>query len=215
MRWGWHRLDEHWARRLVGQAGVGPGDLVLDIGAGDGALTAPLLAAGARVVAFELHAGRAAGLRSRFADQRLTVVQADAADLRLPRQPFHVVANPPFGITTSLLRRLLHPSSQLLRADLVLPQWAVMRWAGGRGGGGNASRELFRIHAGLRVPVSAFRPAPPAPTAVLIVTRRTGIRASKQPAPARRPKGSGRNHPAHTFRGDASASGLRSTRRSR
>lgn len=100
---------------------------MLDIGAGDGALTGPLLATGARVVAFELHPGRAAELQRRFTGQRLTVVRADVADLRLPRQPFKVVANPPFALTTAILRRLLHPGSRLQRADLVLPEWAATR----------------------------------------------------------------------------------------
>ncbi len=101
--WGWHRLAPAWADRLVADASVAPGDLVLDIGAGTGALTAPLVAAGARVVAVELHPGRAAALRRRFAGADVTVVRADAADLRLPRRPFRVVANPPFGVTTAVL----------------------------------------------------------------------------------------------------------------
>ena len=59
--WGWYRLDPAWADRLVADSGVSRGDLVLDIGAGDGALTEPLLERGARVIAVELHPGRAAG----------------------------------------------------------------------------------------------------------------------------------------------------------
>ena len=43
-RWGWHRLEPHWAERLVAASPVGRGDVVLDVGAGLGALTAPLLA---------------------------------------------------------------------------------------------------------------------------------------------------------------------------
>ena len=50
-RWGWHRLSKPWASRLVADAGVSGHDLVLDVGAGDGALTALLLACGARVIA--------------------------------------------------------------------------------------------------------------------------------------------------------------------
>ena len=96
--WGWYRLDPAWAERLVADSGVRQGDLVLDIGAGDGALTAPLLERGARVIAIELHPGRAAALRQRFGAD-IKVVQVDAADLRLPRRPFHVVANPPWAIT--------------------------------------------------------------------------------------------------------------------
>jgi 16S rRNA A1518/A1519 N6-dimethyltransferase RsmA/KsgA/DIM1 with predicted DNA glycosylase/AP lyase activity len=46
-------------RPVVAGADIRPGELVYDLGAGDGALTGPLLAAGARVIAMELHPGRA------------------------------------------------------------------------------------------------------------------------------------------------------------
>src|SRR5262245_18815437 len=45
--------DRGVAAELVRRAGVRPGDLVLDLGAGSGAITAPLAAAGARVLAIE------------------------------------------------------------------------------------------------------------------------------------------------------------------
>ena len=167
-RWGWHRLDGRWADRLVDRAAIAPGELVLDIGAGDGVLTERLVAAGARVVAVELHAARAARLRRRFAGEPVVVVEADAADLRLPRRPFRALANPPFGVTTALLRRLLHHGSRLERADLVLPAWAVARWTAGRG----PSSPVFRVDAGPWVPRSAFRPPPPDRARVLVVTRR-------------------------------------------
>jgi len=48
---------------------------VLDIGAGEGALTGPLLDAGATVIAVELHPRRAATLRDRYAGRRLRVVR--------------------------------------------------------------------------------------------------------------------------------------------
>jgi 23S rRNA (adenine-N6)-dimethyltransferase len=109
--WGWHRLDHEWAARIVAQAGIRPGELVLDIGAGEGALTAPLIRAGARVVAVELHPARAERLRRQFPE--VTVVHADAARLRLPSRPFRVVASPPYGITAGLLGLLLAPGSRL------------------------------------------------------------------------------------------------------
>jgi 23S rRNA (adenine-N6)-dimethyltransferase len=170
--WGFHRLADAWAQRLVTAAGVRAGDLVLDVGAGTGALTAPLVAAGARVVAIELHARRADALRRRFAGAPVTVVRADAADLRLPRQPFRVVANPPFGITTGLIRRLLGPGSRLTTADLVVPSHVARRWVGPRAPGMNRWRGTFAAHASGRIPAGAFRPPAPAPAVVLRVERR-------------------------------------------
>jgi len=171
-RWGWHRLTDAYAQRLVANAGVRRGDLVLDVGAGTGAITAALLAAGARVVAIELHPGRAAELRDRFADDRVRVVRADASDLWLPRRPFRVVANPPFAITTPLLRRLLGRGSQLVRADLVLQRSAAERWASARAPGAPRWQATFEARRGPALPPGAFRPAAPVAAAVLTIHRR-------------------------------------------
>jgi len=119
---GMHRLDSRWAERLIDNAGISSGDLVLDVGAGTGALTRPLVNRGARVIAFELHPTRAQDLRRNFTNDNVTVVQADGADVRLPRRPFRVVANPPFGICVALLRRLTAPGSRLIRADIIVPR---------------------------------------------------------------------------------------------
>jgi 23S rRNA (adenine-N6)-dimethyltransferase len=171
-RWGWHQLERSWAARLVALADVSRGDLVLDVGAGRGVITSELLHAGAHVVAVELDDRRLAFLRERFAAERVTVVRADAADLRWPRRPFKVVANPPFGATTALLRGLTAPTSRLERASLVLPAWAASRWAAGRGAGGPRSRATFACSFGPRVPVHAFSPPPPQEPRVLLVARR-------------------------------------------
>jgi 23S rRNA (adenine-N6)-dimethyltransferase len=171
-RWGWHRLTDDWAARIVAGAGIRRGDLVLDVGAGPGALTAQLVARGARVVAVELHPQRAQVLRERFAGAPVKVVRADASDLRLPRREFRVVANPPFAITTSLLRRLLAPGSRLVRADLVVPAHQAVRWAGGRAPGAGRWARDFDLRVGRAVPREAFVPAPPGRTSVLVVRRR-------------------------------------------
>jgi 23S rRNA (adenine-N6)-dimethyltransferase len=171
-RWGWHQLDPSWARQLVSESGTRAGDLVLDVGAGTGAITERLLAVGARVVAVELHGGRAGMLRARFAGRPVRVVRADASDLRLPCRPFRVVANPPFAIATSLLRRLLAPGSRLLAADLVLPEHVVRRWADGRAPGARRWQADYVVTAGRPVPVTAFRPAARRRCAVLTIRRR-------------------------------------------
>lgn len=159
-RWGWHPLTADWADRLVGESPVRAGDLILDLGAGDGALTAALLARGARVLAVELHSRRAGRLRERFAGCDVRVLEVDLRDLRLPARPFRVVANPPFALTSALVRTLL-ASNLLLSADLVLQRAAAQRWAE-RGGG-----RRHRLSVGARIPRAAFRHAPAVDAAVL------------------------------------------------
>ena len=172
-RWGWHWLEPHWAERLVAASPVGRGDVVLDVGAGLGALTAPLLDTGARVIAVEVHPERARHLRDRFG-RTLVVVEADAGDLRLPRRPYHVVANPPFAVTSALLRRLLQPGSRLQSAHLVLQDQAVRRWAGPQAPGAGRWSRTFAPHLGARVPRHAFTPPPRTGARILVIERRPG-----------------------------------------
>jgi 23S rRNA (adenine-N6)-dimethyltransferase len=171
--WGWYPLRDEWARRVVAASAVRPGDLVLDIGAGHGALSIPLLDVGAHVIAVELHPQRLAALRSIAAERRgLTVVRADAADLRLPRRPFRVVANPPYGVTTALLTRLLASGSRLVSADLVLQGAAARRWADGRAPGAGRWLRTFHTALGSPVPRRAFHTAPPVDNVTLRIRRR-------------------------------------------
>ena len=170
--WGWHPLTDEWATRIVADAAVRPGELVLDIGAGHGVLTAELVERGARVIAVELHPARARHLGRRFAGRPVTVVQADARSLRLPRRPFRVVASPPYAITSPLLRQLLAPSSQLTAADLVLQRAVVRRYASGRAADAGLWRRRWRLQVGRSLPRRAFRPAPRVDSAVLVVRRR-------------------------------------------
>jgi 23S rRNA (adenine-N6)-dimethyltransferase len=170
-RWGLHQLDSTWAERLVTSSGVTRGDIVLDIGAGFGALTAPLLDVGARVIAVELHPQRAAYLRERFG-KRVVVVCADARDLRLPRSTYSVVANPPFDATAAILRRVLQPGTRLRAAHVVVKEQQARRWSAPDAPGANRWQRQYAIGVGPRLPRSAFRPAPPCNARVLTISRR-------------------------------------------
>jgi 23S rRNA (adenine-N6)-dimethyltransferase len=164
------------AAELVERAGVGGGDLVVEIGAGTGVLTEALARRAGRVVAVECDPRLAARARARLAGYgNVSVLTADARDLPLPRRPFRVVANLPFGETAAILRRLLgDPRTRLERADLIVQEQAARRYAAARPGrpepiGWGAWYELC---VGRRLGPGCFRPPPRVAAAVLVARRR-------------------------------------------
>ena len=107
------------AAELVRDAGVEPGDLVVDVGAGSGMLTLPLVAAGARVIAIEPDRRLAARLRRACPGVR--VVEREARAMSWPDEAFRVVANLPFTHAADICRSLLSdPAVPLLSADVVV-----------------------------------------------------------------------------------------------
>jgi 23S rRNA (adenine-N6)-dimethyltransferase len=165
--WGWHRLDPYWAEQLVADAAIRPGELVVDLGAGTGALTLPLLEAGARVIAVELHASRAAQLRAKVGDHDASVVECDLQDFTPPGRPFRLMANPPYGLTAAVLAFVAR-APHVTAADLVLQRAVVRRVVD------HTRRDLRRFHAhrGLWLPRDAFTPRPPVDSTVLQLRRR-------------------------------------------
>lgn len=126
------------ARGFVAEARIQPGQAVLEVGPGLGRITDHLLQAGARVLAIERDASRAAHLRTRYHDAIQTgavqILTGDALDL-VPALPaeWRVVANPPFQLTSRLLRQWLLedlPAGPPARIDLVLQRQAAQRLCG-------------------------------------------------------------------------------------
>ena len=163
------------AAELVRDAGVAPGDLIVDVGAGTGMITRALVEAGARVVALEADRALAAALRRRFDLHDVTVVEVDARRYEWPREQFSVVSNLPFAGSRAILARLLRdPASGLRRADVIV-QWELAQkesavWpATLRGTYWRAWLELAIV---ARLSRTAFVPAPSVDAAVLRVTRR-------------------------------------------
>lgn len=168
--------DQRLIAQLVRASGAGAGDLVFDLGAGYGALTGPLVRAGARVIAIELDPGLAERLRRRFSGEPLVgVVEADLRKVPLPRRPFHVVASPPFALTTLLCRRLLGDQSvRLTGAELIL-EWGAARWLSSRQPRDpETARWAARYEMRLvrRVPADSFSPPPRSDAAYLRIRPR-------------------------------------------
>jgi 23S rRNA (adenine-N6)-dimethyltransferase len=160
------------AAELVRAAGIQRDDLVLDLGAGTGVLTAALAHVGAQVIALEIDPALAEGLRRRF--PRAEVRSQDVLRCSLPREPFKVVANPPFDGATAILRRLLDPSVPLQTADVIVA-WGLAAkrtavWP---------STQLstywgawFELSVSRRLPRCVFAPPPAVDAGLLRIVRR-------------------------------------------
>ena len=161
------------ARRLVALAALAPGDLVYDLGAGTGRVTAALAAAGVRVVAVERDPTLAGKLRTRFAREgRVRVVEGDLADVPFA-SPFKVVANAPFNQTAVLLRRLLFETPGPAGATLVLQREAVWRYTGVRTSMLSLmAQPWFELRMSEPFARRDFTPAPAVEVAVLHIARR-------------------------------------------
>jgi 23S rRNA (adenine-N6)-dimethyltransferase len=172
-------VDRAFVARFVERLDIDDGDLVVDVGAGVGALTLPLARAGAVVWAVEPdpHWGSTLAAevdRLGLAD-RVRVIRTTFERLRLPDQSYRVVANPPFGGTTRLLSMLLDdPANGPTRADLVLEQAVTRKHAAvpPRALRTAAWLPWWEFEVGACVPRHAFRPRPSVDAAVLTITRR-------------------------------------------
>lgn len=161
-------------RRLVAGAEISHRDLVLDLGAGRGIITAELARTGASVRAIELDKRLATFLDKRFAEFRnVEVVAGNILTFDLPSEPFKVVANLPFSTTTATLRRLLDPDSCFERACLIVQKGAALKRSKERGNLLNALvGPWFSMTMEMGVPRTSFAPPPNVDCTVLGIRRR-------------------------------------------
>lgn len=125
-------IDANTVRRIVRVSGVGPDDVVVEVGPGLGSLTLALLETGARVVAVEVDPVLAGALPETVAlhapalADRLEVVLADALAVReLPGPPpTALVANLPYNVSVPVVLRFLELFASL-HTILVMVQLEV------------------------------------------------------------------------------------------
>lgn len=119
-------------REIVAKAGISDGDTVLELGAGQGALTAELCQKAKEVVAVEYDPAFVEILKRKIQHHaNIKVIHQDILNIRLPQEAFLVVSNIPYSITTPILKKLLsQPATSLQRAVLVMEKGAARRFTG-------------------------------------------------------------------------------------
>lgn len=148
-----------------------PSGLVLEPGAGDGALTTALAAAGAEVVGYEIDPMFAARLKARTG---LHIVRGDFTRARPPREPFAVVGNIPYSATSAIVGWCLRAPS--LTSATLLTQLEYARKRSGDYGRWSLRTvqtwPFFTWTLHDRIGRESFRPVPSVDSAILRIERR-------------------------------------------
>ena len=178
-RFGQHFLaDESVLDAIVDAIDPRPGEALVEIGPGLGAMTRPIVDRCGRLTVVELDRDLAARLRK---DPRLAVVEADVLTVDFNAlaaaagRPLRVVGNLPYNISTPILFHLLDAVDQVVDQHFMLQKEVVDRMAAGPGGKdyGRLSVMLqwrYAIEPVLDVPPEAFDPPPRVDSAVVRMT---------------------------------------------
>lgn len=168
--------DDHVAEQIVAASGLAPPDSVYEIGPGTGMLTAALARRVKRVVAIERDRSLIAVLRERFAAcANVEIVHDDFLRYQLPSTgDFKVVGNPPFSLTSPLLRHLLLLENPAQEALLVVQAEAGLRWSGGvrESVVSIAAKVRFSFDVRLALHRRRFAPIPSVDCVLLAIGRR-------------------------------------------
>ncbi len=162
--------------KIVDAIAARPGDTVVEIGPGLGAITEPLLERVEHLHVVEIDRDLIARLRHRFPPERLTIHQGDAlkfdfGSLKGPG-PLKIVGNLPYNISSPLLFHLVPFAPQVHDMHFMLQKEVVDRMVAEPG-----SKDFGRLSVMLQyhyhmermfvVPPGAFNPAPKVDSAIV------------------------------------------------
>ncbi len=159
-----------------------PGELMIEIGPGQAALTAPLIERLGHLHAVEIDRDLAARLRSRFGD-KLTVHEGDVLqfDFGVVAQDakLRIVGNLPYNISSPILFHLMQWADRVVDQHFMLQKEVVERMvaqAGGKDFGRLSVMLQARYHMELLldVPPESFEPAPKVDSAIVRMIPKRG-----------------------------------------
>jgi 16S rRNA (adenine1518-N6/adenine1519-N6)-dimethyltransferase len=167
--------------RMATELGCGPGDSVIEIGPGLGALTAALLATGATVHAIEIDPQLIKYLRKTFDSERLFLIEADARTVSIDEivpehRKYDLAANLPYSSAPAILRHFLESERPPDRSICMVQREVALRMSAEP-----PDMSILGIAVQLYatacllfdVPPEAFVPKPKVISSVVLLERRT------------------------------------------
>jgi len=170
--------DRHVLDRITAAAELTATDRVLEVGPGPGALTERLLMSGVDLLAVEIDRDLAAALGDR-SEAKLQIIEGDVLRLDWPEMlshpPYKMVANLPYNISSQVLFKVLDHRELFSRLVLMF-----QREVGERLLAAPATRDYgvlsvlvqtwYDVSRVVKVPPTAFVPAPKVDSVVLLLT---------------------------------------------
>jgi 16S rRNA (adenine1518-N6/adenine1519-N6)-dimethyltransferase len=180
-RFGQHFLhDRGIIQRILAALDPRPGDTIVEIGPGLGALTRPLLEHCSPLHVVELDRDLAARLRAEFPPERLVVHEADALKfdfcaLAAAGKRLRIIGNLPYNISTPLLFHLLDQEACVSDMLFMLQKEVVERMAAATGSKDYGRLSVMiqwrlRVEKLFDVRPGAFTPPPKVDSAVVRLT---------------------------------------------
>ncbi len=180
-------LDGNLLDFIVRSAGIAPGEVVLEVGPGFGALSEKLLAAGAELYAVEFDRRVCEYLRKHRTEPHFHLTEGDGCrvdyDALLPAdRPFRAIANLPYAVSSVLIARFLEFTRPPRQMIFMLQKEMGERLAAapGRGSYGALSvrvQQLYEVKILRMVPPEVFYPAPAVDSALVKFDLRSTIPA--------------------------------------
>lgn len=184
-------IDPNLATAIAAEAGVGPGDPVVEVGAGMGSLTLALAATGARVRAIEFDRALLPALQEVTTGmENVDVVAGDATHIdwagEMQGEPWTLCANLPYNVAVPVVMAVLEEAPTVRRLVILVQREVGERLVAGPGGeryGPTSVRVTYRATGALtrRVPPSVFWPRPKVSSVVVRLERLTSPPVEVEP----------------------------------
>jgi 16S rRNA (adenine1518-N6/adenine1519-N6)-dimethyltransferase len=164
--------DEKILKKIIEAGEISADDIIIEVGAGRGALTAELLKKAGKVVALEIDKDLIPELQKEFGEQKkIQIINQDVLTFAPPLEPYKVIANIPYYITSPIIRHFLQRKNQPTIMVLLIQKEVAERIVSKEHSILSLTIRLFAdAQITCTVPRTAFTPQPKVESAVIKIT---------------------------------------------